>query len=127
MLKVNNESKIILDKLWELAIQNKRYFKLNNDSTYIPLTIEIIEKTVISLCHYGELNSDLMRDPEMLFWKDINADYYPFYYRNDYACFEQFVGQVLNNELNVYNEKQQVGQTDFANTWMLNINYQQFK
>jgi len=127
MFKVNNKSKFILDKLWKLAIQNKRYFKLNNNSTFIPLTIEIIENTVISLCHYGEMNGDLMREPEMLFWKNKYGDYFPFYYRNDYVCFEQFVGQVLKNELTVYHKKQQEEQVEFADTWMLNIDYQQFK
>ena len=41
----------------------------------------------ISICHYGEQNGDLMRDPEMCFelglanGPHLNA----FYYRNDYV------------------------------------------
>jgi len=126
MKNINEKSKIILNKLWDLAINNKRYYKLNNNSdVYIPLTIEIIEKTVISLCHYGEQNGDLMRDPEMLFWKNEEGNYFPFYYRNDWVYFEQFSGQTLNNELQVYDEKMQTEQAEFANTWLLNIDYQQ--
>lgn len=39
---------------------------------YMPLSIEAIGTSadgnrLISICHYGEQNGDLMRDPEMIF------------------------------------------------------------
>jgi len=63
MKKINLASKLILDKLWEMAETNDGYYKLNNDETFMPLTVEKLEKTVISLCHYGEQNGDLMKRP----------------------------------------------------------------
>ena len=104
MKQVNEQSKLILEKLWELSKNNNGYFKLDN-SVFMPLTIEIIEKSVISLCHYGELNGDLMRDPEMLFWKDEYGDYFPFYFRNDYVGYEDISGEVINSKLVIFNEK----------------------
>jgi hypothetical protein len=41
----------------------------------------------VSVAHYGEQNSDLMRDPEMLFEVVETAgsvSFRPFYFRNDY-------------------------------------------
>jgi hypothetical protein len=89
MKSVNEQSKNILEKLWEFAEKNGGYYKLNNDPTYIPVTIEIIETNQVSLCHYGELNGDLMRDPEMVFCKQ-NADWFPIYFRNDWMGIEEF-------------------------------------
>ena len=48
----------------------------------------------VSVAHYGEQNSDAMRDPEMLF-EVVNDEggqsgFWPFYFRNDYAAVEQW-------------------------------------
>jgi hypothetical protein len=48
----------------------------------------------VSVAHYGEQNSDAMRDPEMLF-EVVNEEggqpeFWPFYFRNDYAAVEQW-------------------------------------
>src|SRR5713101_9058311 len=49
---------------------------------------------VISVAHYGEQNGDLMRDPEMLFEvveeESRQPEFWPFYFRNDYAAVEQW-------------------------------------
>jgi len=127
MKKVNKEAKVILDKLWEFAEINDGYLKLDNNPPYISLSIEIIEKTVISLCHYGEQNGDLMRDPEMLFWKDTNSDYFSYYFRNDYVGVEEIIGEVVDDNLNVIDHKKQVHQTDFADIWLVNIKHQQLQ
>jgi hypothetical protein len=39
---------------------------------YMPLSVEVIGQSaegnrLIAICHYGEQNGDLMRDPEMVF------------------------------------------------------------
>ena len=127
MTKVNDESKAVLNELWNLAKSYNDNYKLDNDSTFMPLVIEITEESVISLCHYGEQYGDLMRDPEMLFYKNENGDYIPYYYRNDYAGIEEFVGEVLNNKFSMINEFKQFQQARFADTWMLNIKYQQLE
>ena len=127
MTKVNDKSKAILDKLWNYASRYNGYYKLNNDSTFMPLVIEIIEESVISLCHYGEQNGDLMRDPEMLFYKDSNGDYIPYYFRNDYVGYEEYVGEVFDNKFSIFDGCRQFQQARFADTWMLNIKYQQLE
>jgi len=91
----------------------------------MPLSIEILDDNQISLCHYGELNGDLMRDPEMIFFRDSKCDYYPFYYRNDYVIFEQFTGKIVENKLVIRKAKYQASQVEFANLWMENIKEQQ--
>ena len=125
MKKIDDSSKLILDKLWNLAEQNNGYYKLNNEPTYIPLTIEILDNRQVSLCHYGEQNGDLMRDPEMVFWKDDKGDYYPFYYRNNYVGYEEISGQIVENMLVVEDIKRQESQAKFADIWMKNIKEQQ--
>ena len=48
----------------------------------------------MSVAHYGEQNSDAMRDPEMLFEvveeRGRQPEFWPFYFRNDYAGVEQW-------------------------------------
>jgi hypothetical protein len=125
MTRVNNQSKQVIDKLWELSENNNGYYKLNNDPTFMSLTVEILESSVISLCHYGEQNGDLMRDPEMLFWKDNNGDYFPYYFRNDYMGIEIFTGEIIDGILVITDIKNQNDQSKFSNRWLLNIKYQQ--
>jgi len=125
MVSVNENSKKVLDKISELIKRGDGYLKLNNDQTFMPLTAEETEENVLSLCHYGEQNGDLMRDPEMLFWKDGKGNYSPFYYRNDYMGVERFAGEVLNNVLVISDDREQSDQTEFANTWLVNIRLQQ--
>ena len=125
MTKINEASKIVLDKIWELAGQNGGHYKLDNNKTFMPLSIEKLGKKVITICHYGELNGDLMRDPEMLFWKDERGDYFPYYFRNDYVGAEEFVGVLVGGNLKITDEKQQKAQTEFADMWLNNIKEQQ--
>ena len=126
MKKINLASKLILLKLWGLAEENGGHYKLNNNETYIPLSIEILEKDIISICHYGEQNGDLMRDPEMLFWKDKNGDYFPYYFCNDYIGHEEIIGEPIGRILKITNAKKQRYQVEFADIWLKNIKHQQF-
>ena len=66
---------------------------------WMRLAIEVLPERgpagllVLSVAHYGEQNFDLMRDPEMLFEVCENngaTELRPFYFRNDYAGFEQW-------------------------------------
>ena len=124
MTKVNENSKSVLLKLWELS-EPEDYYKLNNSPVFMSLTVELFDKTSISLCHYGEQNGDLMRDPEMIFWKNENGDFYPYYYRNDYVGVEKYSGKIVNNRLIVSNKTIQKDQTEFSNLWLSNIKSQQ--
>ena len=125
MTKVNGASKIVLDKLRELAEQNGGHHKLNNSKTFMPLSIEKLGKAVISICHYGEQNGDLMRDPEMIFWKDEKGEYFPYYLRNDYLGKENIFGEVKGGILEVSNRIGQTTLTKFANDWLARVKDQQ--
>lgn len=66
---------------------------------WMRLSIEVLPEPgpdghlVVSVAHYGEQNSDLMRDPEMLFEVADNdgvTELMPFYFRNDYVGVEQW-------------------------------------
>jgi hypothetical protein len=67
---------------------------------YMALVIEATDESgpcglpALSVCHYGEQNGDLMRDPEMCFELSnplrLGLRLVPFSYRNDYMGVEQF-------------------------------------
>ena len=67
---------------------------------WMRLVIEVLPErgpdghVVVSVAHYGEQNSDAMRDPEMLFEVveegSRQLEFWPFYFRNDYAAVEQW-------------------------------------
>lgn len=68
-----------------LALQTTKVDR--SDGTYMPVHIEIIEKTDkydhISLAHYGQQNGDAMRDPEMIIaLHKESQQFIPYYYRN---------------------------------------------
>jgi hypothetical protein len=86
-------------KLSEL-LQGRDHVRIDNEP-YMPLVVERIEGTpLISQCHYGEQNGDLMRDPEVVFLISETTDgegqssrtvmeAKPVYYRNDYLGHEE--------------------------------------
>ena len=75
------------------------YLKIKNPP-FMALVIEATPEPgpcgspAISIAHYGEQNSDLMRDPEMCFELSkpplCAAELSPYYFRNDYMGVEQF-------------------------------------
>ena len=102
-----------------------RYLQLrsrNEDSGFMPLTLEWIAEDQISVSHFYELNGDLMYDPEMTFRVDReNGTLEPLTFRQDGAL--QLYQEVypapgrwipkLRNELNA-----------FADQWFKNIEEQ---
>lgn len=51
----------------------------------MPVSVEHIGSDCLSVAHYGEQNGDLMRDPDMVFWKGPDSNWYPVSFRNDYV------------------------------------------
>jgi hypothetical protein len=82
----NTMSKNNFDNLMRL-LGDTDHRKIENDP-FMPLTVERLEGTpLVSLCHYGEQNGDLMCDPEVVFVvREGRAT--PVYFRNDYAHVE---------------------------------------
>ena len=99
---------------------------------YMSLTVENIGLgprglPALSICHYGELNGDLMRDPEMCFEMEIGngavKEFHPYYYRNDYVAFEQFAVDEESRDINV---KAIQSQREMARVWDSNLVAQGF-
>ena len=102
---------------------------------YMPLSVEEIGidgegHRHVSLCHYGEQNGDLMRDPDMVFMSHNLPDGMaaePISFRNDYLGIHQ--------EIYRYNEagmrthvvpKLKRDLKEFAQTWFATLNEQGF-
>lgn len=110
-----------------LALQTTKVDR--SDGEYMPVHIEIIDRTDnyhhISLAHYGEQNSDLMRDPEMIFALHKESQLFiPYYYRNDYLGVEQYSIKWTEKGI-LLNRRLQAEHTTFANQWLRNIAAQQ--
>jgi hypothetical protein len=73
---------------------------------HIPLVIEAMDESgpmglpAISVCHYGEQNDDLMRDPEMCFELGLAGTSHlsAFYYRNDRTQTEEWSRYVYDGD-----------------------------
>ena len=81
------------------GLTNAACISIENEP-WMRLVIEVLPErgpdghVVVSVAHYGEQNSDPMRDPEMLFevveGESRQPEFWPFYFRNDYAAVEQW-------------------------------------
>lgn len=109
------------------------YLKIENPH-YMALVIEAIGDGplgihAISVAHYGEMNGDLMRDPEMCFELSKPTSegivLAPYYWRNDYVGIEQWSRTI---ELGRPVTRPQLHQrhTQFARRWDYNLRLQRF-
>ena len=107
MKVLDKQAEAIFRQLLEL-LGRKEHLKLDNsDGVFMPLCIQRLDKNRVALTHYGELNGDLMADPDMEF--EIGEDYIkPLTYQNDYR------GYFTDNP-----------DAEFANMWLRNIKEQQ--
>jgi hypothetical protein len=108
------------------------YLKIENPP-YMALVIEATGESgpcglpAVSVCHYGEQNGDLMRDPEMCFelgladGPHLNA----FYYRNDYVGVEQWSRTIVRDHY-VYLVSLHQQHERFAKVWDNNLRLQGF-
>lgn len=73
---------------------------------YMALVLEAMDESgpcglpAISVAHYGEINGDAMRNPEMCFEIGLagGAHLNPFYYRNDYLGVEQWSRYITDDQ-----------------------------
>ena len=102
---------------------------------YMPLSVEEIGSSgdgyrLVSLCHYGEQNGDLMRDPDIVFLfhnlpGGMAAE--PVSYRNDYLGIVQEVYRYDETGRRTHvlpTLKQDL--TEFAESWFANLKDQGF-
>jgi hypothetical protein len=100
---------------------------------YMSLCIEAVDESgpcglpAISVCHYGEQNGDLMRDPEMIFELGLagGAHLNPFYWRNDYVGIEQW-SRFIRDEHYAFHTELHRQHEEFAKLWDANLRLQGF-
>jgi hypothetical protein len=121
MTCLDKEAKETLNKLVSMIVDG--YAKIDN-SDFMAVVVEKLSYDIVSVAHYGELNGDLMADPEMVFL-EVDNEWYPYYYLNHYAGIEQVAVQFCNGRPSAINHKLQKDMAGFANGWMRNIKDQQ--
>lgn len=119
--------------LAEMANNNEGHIKINNNASFMAVTVERLydfsfgrhKAIMYSIAHYGELNGDLMADPEMTFiFVPAIKKTYPASFTNHYAGLYQ-EGIFEDNGTWKISNRLQHDQAIFANTWMVNIKEQQ--
>ena len=102
---------------------------------YMPLSIESIGRSadgnrLISLCHYGEQNGDLMRDPEMVFELFTHGEASaaePLSFQNDYMGVLQEVYRYDESGKKTHVKTRLKAELkSFAKTWFKNLKDQGF-
>ncbi len=109
------------------------YLKIENPP-YMELVIEATDESgpcglpALSVCHYGEQNGDLMRDPEMCFELGFagGAHLNPFYCRNDYVGRGAVEPQHRARPLRAISRSLHEQHERFAKTWDNNLRLQGF-
>ncbi len=104
-------------------------------SGYMPLSVEEIGSSgdghpLVSLCHYGEQDGDLMRDPDLVFlFHNVSdgAAAEPVSYRNDYLGISQEVYRYdeAGRRIHVVPTLKQ-DLMEFAESWFANLKDQGF-
>ena len=102
---------------------------------YMPLSVEHIGQSaegnsLIAICHYGEQQGDLMRDPEMVFEMHRSAApdmAEPLSFRNDYLGLMQEVYRYDDSGKKTHvNARLKQELTSFARIWFKNLKDQGF-
>lgn len=103
--------------------------------SYMPLSIEAIGTSadgnrLISICHYGEQNGDLMRDPDMVFELFTHGEASaaePLSFQNDYMGLLQEVYRYDDAGKKTHvNTRLKAELKSFARTWFSNLREQGF-
>jgi hypothetical protein len=109
-----------------LKIENPPYMTLVIEATPGPGPLGL---PAISAAHYGEMNGDLIRDPEMCFelsersGGSLALD--PYYWRNDYMGSEQWSRDLVNGQYVVLLDLHKLHEL-FAAVWDGNLKSQGF-
>lgn len=108
------------------------YLKIENPP-YMALVIEGAPRIgplglpALSVAHYGEMNGDLMRDPEMCFEFGLAGHVHldPYYWRNDYVGVEQWSRNIIRDHY-VHLVPLHEQHKQFAEMWDNNLRLQGF-
>jgi hypothetical protein len=132
---INKKAKKVMDKLTDGVTPDNSHRKIDNaKGCFMAVSVEYLHELslhnqnfpVYSVTHYYEQNGDMMRDPDMEFFRDGQGNYYPIYFRQDNLGLVQEV-LIFDEEGNVkqFRPKLMRDLASFAGTWMENIRQQQ--
>lgn len=85
---------------WLMELLSDQEYQRIENNPFPHLTVEKLQGTgfisLISLCQWGKLNGDLIRDPEVLFVIG-DGEAKPIFFRNDSSivCFIKFASHFL--------------------------------
>ena len=127
MRKVSQKAKAVMDLLTKNITNLGDHDKFSAPG-FMDVCIEAVDKcnlgAIISIAHYYEQQGDLMADPEMLFIRAEDGDYYPFYYRQDGLGIEQNSVIIDDGKVTGIKSSLQRDHAIFAGQWMANIKMQ---
>lgn len=144
MKSIRLDSARIMEKVCEGLQRVGDRKTINNNSSFVPLDVEVVgtvkagidgQGLLISMTHWGEQNGDKMRDPDMLFIKcmlkslrtgKVQVKYFPVTYRNDFVGADRVGCTFRNGEIHQIYLTAQKDMAYFANIWLRNIKEQQF-
>jgi hypothetical protein len=94
---------------------------------FVQLSVERIADRLVSVAHYGEQNGDLMADPEIVFFRDADDQWYPISYRNDYLGQNRECVEFEDGYPARVNVRQQRDLACFTAVWIRNITEQDYE
>lgn len=117
--RIAREARLDLDKVGA-------HVRLDNPP-YMPLSIEVIGKNLVSVTHYYEQNGDLVCDPDMVFFTGygVQDGWVPVHYQANTGCLLK-ASWIEDGEIIRFDVQAQAEQASFANLWARNLQVQGF-
>ena len=130
MIKINGQAKLVMDKLSRgLDAPGDNRVINNAPGSFMAVHVEHIGECplgpLFSVAHYYEQQGDLMKDPDMVFIKGQDGQYYPIEFQQDNLGLYQCAVQWDDGQIKGVNLKLQRDLARFACQWMRNIREQQ--
>ncbi len=128
---LNKRATAIFNKLTDGLTKLGDHRKFDNaPGAFMACCVELVEQTrlgpIFSIAHYHEVNSDLCRDPEVLFLRSDSYGIVPLSFRQDNLGIDRTHVVVQQDGHLAGYPRQQCDLTRFANQWAKNISDQQF-
>lgn len=127
MKAINKSAKKVMDKLTKNVSKSKSIVIDNTNGVFMPVHVEFIgeikEGPLFSVAHYYKQNDDLIADPEMVFLKAADENYYPIYFKD--FLNSKYSVIIKNNRIKSFYPKEQKYHAVFAGKWLKNIKNQQ--
>jgi len=130
MIGINKQAKSIMDKLTQGLNEPGDHREIDNaQGAFMSVHVEQVGNCdlgqLFSIAHYYAQNGDLMKDPDMVFLKGADGNYYPIEFQQDNLGIYQCAVEWEGGRINGYRQKIQKDMAVFAGTWMKNIRSQQ--